>query len=1140
MQVNVPASVGRALWLVAHPDERATVSRQEYRDILEQGILDIPPEIATLLMDYDGEFLTARLVLAVSLAEDLAGIPLRPTDAAEAINWYREFDAVRETAPRTWAIAQHNTGMAWLRRAGTERQVAARHAVEALQNAATIRTVNGDPADWASTVLALADACRELEPDGLRQAIASMEQAIRDAPRSLPGSWRRRMTANLGGYLARRAERSASAADLDTAIGLLEPLTAERQPEDLEISVSAEVNLGFAYTLRAEWGARGDWPRAVTVLEDALAVGERQGNLEMWAEAANNLGIVMMRRPDGDRTANLARARQLFERVGEITFAGGNLSRWAAVQNNLGTVLKETPTGDRDELIDLSCRAYERALTVWTRQAHPLEWALTTARLADAESRRADADRAKVAALYQAALDGLDADSQPLAWARTANHYAWTITDQGRTDPPATEPRDRAAEDHAREASSLREAIGIYGQVIEVFEARDSRFDAASAEHNRAIAAWRLAALSADPAWFDVARRGFERARELRLADEVPRDWATTTMMLGELEAAIGRGSVAEPLFEEALAVLVDGSETALVLRASVGLAGLRAGHGAWEKAADAFDVSLRTIDELFSSATARSSKEHALEQASGVLVDAVFAMAAANRVQAAADALEHGRGRLLADALRLRADPFEALASSHPEEYQRYRQDAADLQRAEAASLRLAAEQDMVADQDPGSGDRFRREAEAEVRRELRAARERLVASTAALRSLLTAVDQATGDAGTTVAYLLTTAWGSLSLVVDRTGTRPVWAPAFRAPDLDAALRGTSGSPGLLRAVGLGSAAIDQVLAPLLPQLGQSLLGPLGDHLQRTGCDEVTLVCCGGLSQLPLHAAPYRDATFGDQFSVSYAPSRTVLNSCMTALAERPTRPENQGNQAFAVVNPTGGLRYAACESTQLLAHVPGTSLEGPAARRAAVRTAWTDSSLALFACHGRSVADDPLQSHLLLADGELSLFDLSVSPDTGPVPWLVLASACQSATVDVRRLPDEFVGLPTGFLVSGVATFVGTLWPTGDVPAALMTMRIIELMFPRDPSAKGLSPARALQRARAWLRNLTGAEFMAFAAGNPALRDVGRTQLAFAARYPASRPYAAPSAWAPHVLIGTGGPPARSNVGSQGGEAI
>jgi len=149
------------------------------------------------------------------------------------------------------------------------------------------------------------------------------------------------------------------------------------------------------------------------------------------------------------------------------------------------------------------------------------------------------------------------------------------------------------------------------------------------------------------------------------------------------------------------------------------------------------------------------------------------------------------------------------------------------------------------------------------------------------------------------------------------------------------------------------------------------------------------------------------------------------------------------------------------------------------------------------------------------------------------------VLASERQSAAVDLRRLPDEFVGLPTGFLVSGVATFVGTLWPTGDVPAALMTMRIIELMFPRDPSAKALSPARALRQARAWLRNLTGAEFTAFAAGNPALQEVAhpaglRGTLPFQL---ALRCSVGPG---PRVLIGTGGSFEPSAGGPRQGEAI
>jgi hypothetical protein len=99
---------------------------------------------------------------------------------------------------------------------------------------------------------------------------------------------------------------------------------------------------------------------------------------------------------------------------------------------------------------------------------------------------------------------------------------------------------------------------------------------------------------------------------------------------------------------------------------------------------------------------------------------------------------------------------------------------------------------------------------------------------------------------------------------------------------------------------------------------------------------------------------------------------------------------------------------------------------------------------------------------------------------------------------------------------------------------------MRITELMFPRDPSAKALSPARALRQARAWLGNLTGVEFTTFAAGNPALQELARTQPGFAARYPSSQPHAAPLAWAPHVLTGTGGSLERSAGGPRQGEAI
>jgi hypothetical protein len=79
-----------------------------------------------------------------------------------------------------------------------------------------------------------------------------------------------------------------------------------------------------------------------------------------------------------------------------------------------------------------------------------------------------------------------------------------------------------------------------------------------------------------------------------------------------------------------------------------------------------------------------------------------------------------------------------------------------------------------------------------------------------------------------------------------------------------------------------------------------------------------------------------------------------------------------------------------------------------------------------------------------------------------------------------------------------------------------------------------------RALRQARAWLDNLTGAEFTAFAAGSPAPREVARTQPTVAARCPSGQPCAAPLAWAPRVLTGTGGSFERSAGRPRQREAI
>ena len=480
---------------------------------------------------------------------------------------------------------------------------------------------------------------------------------------------------------------------------------------------------------------------------------------------------------------------------------------------------------------------------------------MTTARLAGAEYTR-NSDLQRVRQLYGEALEGLQRTVHPVQWARIANRAAVVYAD--------TDDTDSADTDANKIQEQLLAAIALYDQALEIFRAQRSDFDTAAAEHNRALAAWRLAVVRSEREWFEQARAGLPRACELRAADEVPGDWAASTMVLAELEVAAGRPDVAVPLFRAALEVLRAGGESRLVLRCAAGLGDVYGDCGDWVQARETFDIALRAADELVDAAVIRSSKERMLGRASGVAVRAAYAYAKVGELAGAQQVLERGRARLLAEAMDRRDDRFDTLALTHPVEYAHYEAAARALEVAEAAALRLAETSD------PGADQRYHRRAEAQVRTALMEARAAFAATSATLTAISSDEDAGAPMTGT-LAYLLTTRWGSLSLLCRPGGCTPVWAPHYTETDLLHALRGRDGDTGLLTAIHAGPSRIDDVLEWVLPRLGSALLEPLAAQL-REG-EGITVVACGGLTQMPLHAAPVTGGLLGDQFVVSYAP---------------------------------------------------------------------------------------------------------------------------------------------------------------------------------------------------------------------------------------------------------------------------
>jgi CHAT domain-containing protein len=183
-------------------------------------------------------------------------------------------------------------------------------------------------------------------------------------------------------------------------------------------------------------------------------------------------------------------------------------------------------------------------------------------------------------------------------------------------------------------------------------------------------------------------------------------------------------------------------------------------------------------------------------------------------------------------------------------------------------------------------------------------------------------------------------------------------------------------------------------------------------------------------------------------------------------------------------------------------------------------------------FACHGVYDLQNPLESPLLLANGETLTLGAMLESLNLPQAQLVVLSACETALVDPQEQADEHFGLALSPLYAGAPTVWGTLWAVADVATGLLMGRAYELL------RAGVGKAAALREAQLWLRDLTAAQAQEILAAQiaaaeqsaQAMAEPSRTGLAhlypalrrFALMDAAERPFAHPYYWAAFQCVG------------------
>ena len=169
--------------------------------------------------------------------------------------------------------------------------------------------------------------------------------------------------------------------------------------------------------------------------------------------------------------------------------------------------------------------------------------------------------------------------------------------------------------------------------------------------------------------------------------------------------------------------------------------------------------------------------------------------------------------------------------------------------------------------------------------------------------------------------------------------------------------------------------------------------------------------------------------------------------------------------------------------------------------------------STIAHFACHasfGESEATEialtlaPSQNH----NGRLSLREIWLEQifRTGSI---VVLSGCRSGRTKLGRT-DEFVGLPSGFILAGARTVVGSLWPVDDLSTALFMRRYYSLLI------DGADSSAAIRQSQKWLRNVTVFEIRQL------LNEVDSESYSLVGGDPSRKRFAHPYYWAPFFSIG------------------
>nr|WP_062342830.1 CHAT domain-containing protein [Herbidospora sakaeratensis] len=878
--------------------------------------------------------------------------------------------------------------------------------------------------------------------------------------------------------------------------------------------------------------------RAIELAGQAATIFERRGLRRQLAITRTILGGLYLDRITGLLPDNHRIAAGLVEAAQRVLTPELHPVEHAETQVGLALIHQYQRVGERRANQEQAIAWYQDALRVFTETGFPHARARTLTLLSSAYWQRVMGRRAHnmehaIRCLHQAARIW-PGDLYPVQNARVQHNLALMHLEReagGRSEniERALGHAQQALNEFTREDFPVQHGQGLLN-LAAMYNERHEGDRGENVEH----------ALSA-----------LTRALSVRTLEDFPSEYAVTQAALADTHQ---RRAGADPrdntrraiaCYREALRVWTREASPHDHRENLLKLAKLLADLGDWPDAHQAYAEAIETERLLVALGTGVPGQETVFAAGGDAHVRAAYALTRTGDLGAAADMVEGGRARILAEALRLdQADPSRIPDATLRAGYAAARDRLIDAQREMTVPVAgSAAEIARMLGY---------RSAKAAFDQAVAAVRERTdlpdFFAAGAESETIAGATAALGPAAVLV-YLLATPWGGCAIAARAPG------PAFALLDLPAltddlladltsgllvvhsgeclqrltrlgrtlrdsaaalpsspltqAVRAALSRPlfGALadRPLGdmdeteqgiaeetIGEALVQAELRRVEPALGSAVMAPLVSWLRSLGAAEAAVVPSGRLGMLPLASVRVTGAaTAAEHVLITIVPGAKVL-----------ARPAPAARREGVVVlgDPTDDLPWSAAETSMVAraAAKAGLAVDtsvGQGVTRERLVSALSSGLIVSTSCHGVFDRFDGLRSALCLAGGEL----VTIGDVLGRVAdlrglRLLILSACQTAVLDPDRAPEEMRTMAAAMVQAGARAVVASLWPVDDRATFLLMTRFAAEWFDRlDTEA----PAAAFSRAQRWVREAThdqiGAWLRHSAAGVPSVPGAG-----------------------------------------------